>query len=157
MTTENVKLQLKIRVCFEKNHMSTPYPFSITDYKNQVPYKHCRSTEGPTRVEQFLDLIARVLNWSESVTGFWVSFEKAICFRRHDMTVWLSGLISFFCLNSHFWCCESLQIPSFSITILSGYLVPSLTKRPAPVDSLTVWLWWHISEKGGVHITKFGL
>ena len=30
----------------------------------------------------------------------WVSFEKAICFRRHDMTVWLSGLISFFCLNT---------------------------------------------------------
>jgi hypothetical protein len=27
------------------------------------------------------------------------NFEKAICFRRHDMTVWLS-LISFFCLNT---------------------------------------------------------
>ena len=71
MTTENVKLQLKIRVCFEKNHMSTPPPpFSITDYKNQVPHKHCRSTEEQTRVEQFLDLIGRVLNWSKSVTGF---------------------------------------------------------------------------------------
>ena len=147
MTTENVKLQLKIRVCFEKNHMSTPPPFSITDYKNQVPHKHCRSTEGQTRgVEQFLDLIGRVLNWSKSVTGFRVSFEKAMCFRRHDMTVWLSGLISFFCLNSHFWCCESLQIPSFSITILSGYLVPSLTKRPAPVDSFTLVAYF---RKGG--------
>ena len=73
MTTENVKLQLKIRVCFEKNHMSTPPPpppFSITDYKNQVPHKHCRSTEGQTRVEQFLDLIGRVPSWSKSVTGF---------------------------------------------------------------------------------------
>ena len=32
MTTENVKLQLNIRVCFEKNHMSTPshaYRYSI--------------------------------------------------------------------------------------------------------------------------------
>jgi hypothetical protein len=37
MTTENMKLQLKIKVCFEKNHMSTRPPFSITDYKNQVP------------------------------------------------------------------------------------------------------------------------
>jgi hypothetical protein len=65
-TTEIVKLQLKIRVCFEKNHMSTPPPpFSITDYKNQVPHKHCRSTEGQTRMEQFLDLIGRVLNWSK--------------------------------------------------------------------------------------------
>jgi hypothetical protein len=127
--------------------MSTP--FSITDYKNQVPHKHCRSTEGQTRVEQFLDLIGRVLNWSESVTGFWVSFEKAICFWRHDMTVWLSGLISFFCLNSHFWCCESLQIPSFSITILSGYLVPSLTKRPAPVDSLTLVAYFR--KRGGAY------
>ena len=51
------KLQLKIKVCFEKNHMSTPpSSFSITDFKNQVPHKHCRSTEGQTRVEQFLDL-----------------------------------------------------------------------------------------------------
>ena len=126
--------------------MSTP--FSITDYKNQVPHKHCRSTEGQIRVEQFLDLLGRVLNWSKSVTGFWVSFEKAICFRRHDMTVWLS-LISFFCLNSHFWCCESLQIPSFSITILSECLVPYLTKRPAPVDSLTLVAYFR--KRGGAY------
>jgi len=31
-------------------------PFSITDCKDQVSHKHCRSTEGQTRVEKFLDL-----------------------------------------------------------------------------------------------------
>jgi hypothetical protein len=36
--------------------------------------------------------------------------------------------------HRHFWCCESLQIPSFSITILSGCLVPSLTKRPCKLS-----------------------
>ena len=125
-------------------------PLSITDYKNQVPHKHCRSTEGQTRVEEFLDLIGRVLSWSESVTGFWVSFEKAICFPK----TWYDCLVirfNFFFLfeHRHFWCCESLQIPSFSITILSGYLIPSLTKRPAPVDSLTLVAYFR--KRGGAY------
>ena len=151
MTTENSKFQFKICVLFDKNHFfASPPP--LFNYRLQKPstHKYCRSTEGQTRVEQFLDLIGRVLNWSESVTGFWVSFEKAICFRRHDMLVWLSGLISFFLLeHSNFWCCESLQIPSFSITILSGCLVPSLTKRPAPVDSLTLVAYFR--KRGGAY------
>ena len=33
MTTENVKLQLKIKVCFEKNHTSTPFQLQITKTK----------------------------------------------------------------------------------------------------------------------------
>jgi hypothetical protein len=61
-------------------HLSTQFweksyvypPFSITDYKNQVPHKHCRSTEGQTRVEQFLDLIGRVLNRSKTL---WLSYS----------------------------------------------------------------------------------
>jgi hypothetical protein len=84
---------------WEKPYVYPP-PLFLQITKTKYPIKHCRSTEGQTRVEQFLDLIGRVLNWSKSVTGFWVSFEKAICFRRHDMTVWLSGLNSFFCLNT---------------------------------------------------------
>jgi hypothetical protein len=36
MTTENVKLQLKIKVCFEKNHMSTPFQLQITKTKYPI-------------------------------------------------------------------------------------------------------------------------
>ena len=36
MTTENMKLQLKIRVCFEKNHVYPP-PFQLQITKTKYP------------------------------------------------------------------------------------------------------------------------
>jgi hypothetical protein len=111
MTTENVKLQLKIRVCFEKNHMSTPPPFSITDYKNQVPHKHCRSTEGQTRVEQFLDLILlSFFDFCFPQSGFWLFFFSGVCLKPGAK---LCGCHTVFHLSIH-----ASQIPLFVINLL---------------------------------------
>jgi hypothetical protein len=85
MTTENVKLQLKIRVCFEKNHMST--------------------------------------------------LKRQFVLRRHDMTVWLSGLIPFFCLNT-----GTLEIrciyPILSIAWIHNYNPNLVICTPPPFSEI---------------------
>jgi hypothetical protein len=117
-----------------------------------VIFNHISIIPNKVKVEQFAPPILLV-QWmfthvNNGITiGMW---GKTHCFdvqcKLSRNSMHLSHSVILF-EHRHFWCCESLQIPSFSITILSECLVPSLTKRPAPVDSLTLVAYF---RKGGV-------